>query len=230
MTRGPEIKLPQALQMPLRDLLRGLSSFAEATEEALEPAAALLPQPMRDTFGAALRRIEGESHRLVRPAVSHSDIAVAAAYLSGQSTDLAQAETCARVLALAWDQMQGGKELAQTMVSETIAATRLAATRSVGDPCAVAAAIFLDLRRSHVAGHFPGLPVPASEAEQAAIDLKLIAFFIWLLAERGADLDSELQLLDMAMALTQAFRDDVLSSTGEAAALSERLRMLSQHL
>ena len=40
------------MNMPIRDALRGVVSLADATEDMLEPASKLLPEPLRSRFHA----------------------------------------------------------------------------------------------------------------------------------------------------------------------------------
>ena len=49
------------LNMPIRDALRGVASLADATEDMLEPAAKLLPEPLRSRFQQRVPQSVGQS-------------------------------------------------------------------------------------------------------------------------------------------------------------------------
>lgn len=221
-----------SLGLPLRDILRGMASFAEATEDMLEPAVQAMPAPMRHALSTAMQAIEGTGERLLAPHVSGQDIQRASAFLNRVVDGRGDAECCARVLAFAWERMRTPDAAFHDMLSETVAASRLDALRRAPGltPSDFAAQLFLDLRAWHVAGSAPGLPVSQTDDQQEAIDLKLFAFLIWLLAVRSPEDLPEEQLLEMAMALTQAFRADVLAAISDSTALSGQLQTLSDHL
>lgn len=222
----------RALKGPVRDILRGMSSVAGATEDMLEPAARALPGPLRDAARAALRTLEGRGARLLTPDITEGDIRHAAAFLRGEIHGRSDATGCARVLAYAWARLRATRPDDHHMLSETVAASRMVALRRGGPLGAAehAAHLFTDLRGWHVAGHAPGLPVPLSRDEQDAIDLRLVAVVVWLLSERGTDVAEETALLDMAMALVRACRDSVLGAIGDPDRLARELKTLSAHL
>ena len=51
--------------MPLRDALRGVATLVDATEDVLEPAAQLLPEPLRSRFKHSLDALEAAWKRLI---------------------------------------------------------------------------------------------------------------------------------------------------------------------
>lgn len=222
----------RALKGPFRDILRGMTSVAGATEDMLHPAARALPGPLRDAVKQALRALEGQGDRLLTPDITQDDVRRAAAFLRGEAHGRGEAAGCARVLAFAWARLRSANPDYHHMLSETVAASRLVALRRGGPLGAAdhAAHLFADLRGWHVAGHAPGLPVPLSQDEQDAVDLKLVAVMVWLLSERGADIAEESALLDMAMALARACRDSVLGAIGDPDRLARELKTLSDHL
>lgn len=222
----------RALKGPFRDILRGMTSMAGATEDMLQPAARALPGPLRDAVKQALRTLEGQGDRLLTPDITQDDIRRAAAFLRGDVHGRGDAAGCARVLAFAWARLRSATPDDHHMLSETVAASRLVALRDGGPLGAAdhAAHLFADLRAWHVAGHAPGLPVPLARDEQDAVDLKLVAVMVWLLSERGADIAEESALLDMAMALARACRHGVLAAIGDPDRLAHELKTLSDHL
>lgn len=221
-----------ALKGPLRDILRGMTSFAGATEDMLAPAARALPGPLRDAAKQALRALEGRGEQLLTPHTTRDDIARAGAFLRGDMHGRRDAACCARVLAFAWARLHSADPAYHPMLSETVASSRLVALRKGGPRGAAdhAAHLFMDLRAWHVAGHAPGLPVPLARDEQDAVDLKLFAVMVWLLSDRGADVTEEGALLEMAMALALARRPQVLGAIGDPDRLALELATLSDHL
>lgn len=222
----------RSLKGPFRDILRGVTSVAGATEDMLQPAVRALPGPLRDAARQALRTLEGQGDRLMTPNTTQDDIRRAASFLRGDACGRGDAACCARVLAFAWTRLRSADPDDHHMLSETVAASRLVALRRGGPRGAAdhAAHLFADLRGWHVAGHAPGLPVPLSRDEQDAVDLKLMAVTVWLLSDRGRDLAEDAALLDMSMALVRACRDSVLGAIGDPVRLARELKTLSDHL
>ena len=221
--------LPRMIRMLLRDLLRGFSSVAESTEGFVEP---VLPERVRRPLHSALTTIEGEGSRILNHRVDLSEVHSASAFLSGKSDALLDANKCAGVLAFAWERTRPTEDRFRNFLSETIAAFRLASKKEEGRPSGFdhAAAVFINLRRSHVAGRLPGLPISQSKQEQRSIDLKLFAFFVWLLANRADKFEEETRLLEMALALSRAFEDEVLESMDDQPSLAFQIQRLSRHL
>ena len=217
--------------MPLRDVLRGVASFAEATEDILAPLKDALPPPVRTTLRSALRTIEGHGAEIVGGQVDLDDIGRASAFLRGVAHEAGDAECCAKVLAFAWEKMTSPQNL-RPLLSETLSSLRMSTLGDahLGAPSNHAALVLKTLRDGHVAGGLPGVSSDLSHGEQEAIDLRLFAFAIWLLADPGQTLDEEMQLLDMAMALTQAFGDDVSKAMVGEGDLVALLETLSDHL
>jgi propanediol dehydratase small subunit len=211
MSKLPTLPLPNLVQMPLRDVLRGVSTFAEMTEQALEPLAANLPSPVRTTLRKTLRKIEGLGSDLIGPNVTHDDIFQAAAFVRGEAQGARDLKRCAVVLGFAWDAVQKTDNF-PFLVSETLAAMRLSRISDGNASPERAARILRTLRDHHVAGGAPGIISDLSETDRAEIDLRLFAIAVWLLADRAETLPEEVQLLDMALAFTRAYEAAVVQA------------------
>lgn len=237
MNRRSRLPLPRALKMPLRDVLRGVTTVADLTEEILEPATALLPGPVQSTFRSALATFEGAGASAVTPRIDPADIARASAYLQGVDVSRDALETFVNVLAFAWERGQAGHDGQHLLFSETVAAARLATAeianagkRVAGIVHARAAALLTVLRKSTAASRLPGIPMTPGEKERASIDRTLLAAFTWLLSERALDLGEEERLLELALALIQALGDDALDGMDDQALLAEQLQSQADHL
>ena len=233
MRRRSSLPLPRALKMPLRDMLRGVATVADVTEEMLEPAAALLPKPVQSSFRAALATFEDAGHRAVTPTVDLADIARAAAYLRGKDSTRTALETFVNVLAHAWERALSADDTRQHLLfSETVAAASLAVRRQGASktPYRHAAAVLASLRRANAASKLPGTPMASSENEQAYIDRSLLSSAVWLLSERGSTLKEEERLFELAFALTQALENDMQLGMADEGVLAERIENLAEHL
>jgi hypothetical protein len=229
--------------MPLRDMLRGVTTVADLTEEILEPATALLPGPVQSTFKSALATFEGAGASAATPRIDPDDIAKASAYLKGLDISHDALETFVNVLAFAWERGQAGHDGQHLLFSETVAAASLVAAgkADAGKGAtteahhASAAAILTALRRSTAASRLPGIPlvqgpITPGPKERAAIDRTLLAACAWLLSERALDLGEEERLLGLALALVEALGDDVLGEMDDQTLLAEQLQSLADHL
>lgn len=225
------LPLPQALQMPLRDAFRGLSTVGGLAEDALEPFASALPERAREALGGALRAIEGMGAKLIDPQVSHEDVGLAASVLKGEARATKDIGRCAVVLAFAWNATPADGDF-HPVLSETLTTARLSMLKTdhADAPGEHAAAVLHLLRDARVAGELPGFPSKLSDDERSAIDLRLFAIAIWLLSERAATMEAEVRLLDMALALTRAYEADILASMNDREVLARTLRSLSGHL
>lgn len=223
--------------MPLRDVLRGVTTVADLTEEILEPATALLPGPVQSTFRSALATFEGAGASAVTPRIDSADIVKASAYLQGADVSREGLETFVNVLAFAWERGQAGHDGQHLLFSETVAAASLASASSTGARKATAAtararaaALLMALRASTAASRLPGIPMKPLEKERASIDRTLLAAGTWLLSERALDLSEEERLLELALALVHALGNDVLESMADEALLTRQLQSLADHL
>ncbi|MEM7042138.1 MAG: hypothetical protein AAF543_04930 [Pseudomonadota bacterium] len=232
MSRRSNLPLPRALKMPLRDVLRGVATVADITEEVLEPAAALLPTPVRSSFRSALATFEEAGNRAVTPTVDLADIARASAFLRGKDTSREAVETFVNVLAHVWEKTRSRHGDHTLLFSETVAAASLVVRQSGERRTAYAhaAAILTSLRKANVASKLPGMPVAPSKEEQAYIDQSLLSASVWLLSERGSTLAEEERLLELAFALIQALESDALTGMADEKLLAEQMKSLAEHL
>ena len=158
MSQRSRLPLPRALTMPLRDVLRGVTSVADVTEEVLEPAAALLPGPVRATFRSALASVEGAGARVVTPVIDHNDIDMASAFLQGSDISRTALETFVSVLAFVWERSLSKDAGHPTILfSETIVAASLVVTGpgKAVSAHARAAAVLMALRRTNAVSRLP---------------------------------------------------------------------------
>lgn len=211
-----------ALRMPLRDALRGAATLAGGAEEALEPAAALLPEPLRAPFRAGLRAVRSAGRGLMTAPIGMAEVAEAAAMLEGRA---AAPETLATVATYAWAHLRPAGQ--GHLMSETLLAARLAALSIPGrTPAERAAHLVADLAHSPAIARLPG---PRREGGDGVEDA-LAAVVVWLLAARGGDMAEEEALLDLAAALVEATRPGAPRAGDDPAALARHLQTLADHL
>lgn len=210
-----------ALRMPLRDALRGAATLAGGAEEALESAAAILPEPLREGFRAGLRAARSAGRGLMTAPIDAADVAAAADMLAGRAR---APDALATVAAHAWAHLRPAEQ--GHLMSETLLAARLAALSIPGRTGAERAAhLVTALRRSPALARVPGAAAGGEGAEDA-----LDAIAVWLLAARGADMAEEEALLDLAAALVPATRRAAPGPGGEPAARAAHLQTLADHL
>lgn len=232
MAKQSPLSFLHDLQMPLRDALRGVATLADATEEALEPAAQLFPEPLRTQFRHALEALDRVGKRLVHAPITVAQIDSAAQFLTGDATDTASAETCASVLVFAWEHLDDQSAKHRPMISETIVADRMRRVRGASQATGVdfAAAALIDLRRSSAIGMMPGLARGSSAAEAPETDLALLTIGVWLLTGRAGSMAEEEKLLDLSMALVRALRDNAATAFADPSGLARFLEDTSKHL
>ena len=219
------------MQMPLRDALRGVASLADATEDMLEPATRLLPEPLRSRFRHALESLEAAGKRLIHAPIDSNQINTAARFLTASRTDKNAIASCASVFVFAWEHLNtAGAD--RHLISETIIADRLSRTRETSSATGVdfAAAILADLRASSAIGRMPGLARGIKAGEKSRVDLALGAIAVWLLSGRAATLAEEEQLLDLSLALVRALQQDAQDAFANNTELSRFLEGASAHL
>ncbi|WP_420578832.1 hypothetical protein [Oceaniradius stylonematis] len=120
MREQPPIPRLTALQLPLRDALRGVATLAEVTEELLEPAAALLPGTVRDGFRSAVHAIEGAGKRLMTAPITLESVRASSRVLSQGAGDRDALATMAVVIAYAWEHLRDAGHEHHLMISETM--------------------------------------------------------------------------------------------------------------
>lgn len=224
--------LPRALQAPIRDVLRGVSTAAEITEELLKPATPLLPKPVRSLFTSTLKAVEAAGQAELRQPLDPADIECAVEFLNGTDSSKEHSSTFLRVLVNAWDRSRAINSPSPVHISETLASMSI---RGSGDSSgasghARAAEIIVNLRTSHCIGRVPGTPLSLNSEDQRQTDLDLAGIFVWLLAERDQSADDEERLLQLATALVHTLQEEVLEQFGDTAALAEELRRLAAFL
>lgn len=220
------------LQMPLRDALRGVATLADATEDMLEPAARLLPEPLRSRFHHALTSLEQAGRRLIHAPIDTKQIETASHFLIATETDAGASGSCATVLVYAWEHLNEASVDHRHMISETIVADRLARTRGTMGITGVdfAAAVLMDLRRSSAIGRMPGLARGTAAEDQPEVDLALLSIAVWLLSGRATSLAEEERLLDLSMALVRALENEARQAFADNAGLASFLAATSAHL
>ena len=232
MKQHSRLPLPRALKMPLRDILRGVTTVADLTEDVLEPATALLPGSVQSSFRSALATFEEAGASAVTPRIGPADIARASSYLHGTDTSREALETFVSVLAFAWARAQAGDVERPLLLSETVAAASLAIIGK-GDAKTSferVAALLMALRKTNAASRLPGIPVTPGEEERAHVDRLLLAVSVWLLSERAPGLAEEERLLQLSLALIQALGEEVLEGFADQPQLAEQLQWLAEHL
>ena len=229
MLGSSPLPVPSVFKMLLRDLVRGASSVAETAEGLVDP---VLPDGVMQPLHSARIALGEQGNRILSRGVTLDDIRGASACLRGDSASIRDANRCAAVLAMAWDRTCPDGEGLGRFLSESVAAARLASFRNgtAGTTFDHAAGAFIALRRSRVAGSLPGLPVPQSDSETQVIDLRLFAFFAWLLAERASSVEEEMKILELSLALSRVFWDEVENAIRSIDELASLLERLSGHL
>ena len=219
------------MRMPLRDALRGVASLADATEDMLEPATRLLPEPLRSRFRHALESLEAAGKRLLHAPIDTNQINTAARFLTASGTDKNASATCAGVFVFAWEHLHTAG-VDRHLISETIIADRLGRTRETSSATGVdfAAAILADLRTSSAIGRMPGLARGIKAGEESTVDLLLGAIAVWLLSGRAATLAEEEKLLDLSLALVRALQHDAQDAFANHTALARFLAGTAAHL
>ncbi len=219
------------LQKPLRDAIRGVATIADATEEMLEPAATLLPEPVRNRFRDALSAVENAGRRLMAAPIDPDHVRQASDFVLGTDSAPAAREACASVVCFAWEHLQSDASEHRYLISETLLAGQLAHLPEVAPkPGAKAAALLTAIRSSNVIGRMPGVSSGLSGEDRDTADLTLAAVFVWLLTARDGELAEEEKLLDLASALVSAIGKDVLSVMEDPDDLAGLLVNASSHL
>lgn len=227
-----DLSLKNAIKVPLRDLLRGVSAFTAATNEAIKPSGPELPFPLPSPLLLANDAVGAASARIADIEVDVAEIAAAAAVLKTHDSRLVDRRAFCRVVVQAWSRLLSLSKSKHVIVSEIIVAGgfergRMKPGKSPED---TAAHIVSSLRAMRAAGRFPGTPFPTSPEEQSDIDLSLFATALWLLADRELGIAEENQLLELAYAFAMAQKELVSSSFQTEESLAMSLRDLAGQL
>lgn len=217
----------------LRDALRGVSHMAGLAQDALRPISPHLPLPLRDAVEGGLRTFETLTREENAAPLDAATLERAQAFVAGRSDRAADAEACARCLGFAWEHLGRDHDGPHHMLfSEAVTAgllCKLAECHGSNETQRVAA-ILEAIIGSGAILVLPGSSVGTeTEIELVCQDIVSSAL-VWLLAERAASTTQELDLLDMAQALTRATPDATASGKLSRAARAARLRNVATHL
>lgn len=221
---------PPNIKQPLRDIMRGVGLFAEMTEDTLEPAANLLPSPVRKTFHGVLTSLEAVGARAVAPPLEAPTIASAALFVHTSSSD--GAASLVQVLAFAWQKASALRTERHFLFSEVVAARALNALQIAPDlPAEMRSAmIFKTLAKAQPMGRMPGVESSLSAEDQTEVSLFIFAALVWLLSERARSLGEEEQLLDLSLALCMAKKDAIAKSFDDLEHVGRALQDMADHL
>ena len=219
---------------PLRDLLRGAKTAADATEEMLEPASRIVPRPLRTVFRSALEAAEASGRSILSDRIGQHEINAASRFLAGDETTAAAASAFVRALGYGWDKCQRGDPARnRLLISETVATHAVARFQSNKGECPTgemrAAQIIAALQKDRAIGRMPGTPV-SSESETNRAGLALLAIALWLLADRPESPTEEDRILELSFALTSAFGNDLMPKLSTADGLAAELARLRSHI
>lgn len=136
------------MNMPIRDALRGVVNLADATEDMLEPASKLLPEPLRSRFHSAMQAFEQAGKRLLHAPIDMERISDAAQFARGIALDKTGVSAAASVIVFAWEHLNQSRVDHRHLISETIVADRLSRLQPDGGHTGFdfAASLFLDLQ------------------------------------------------------------------------------------
>jgi len=227
-----DLSLKNAIKVPLRDLLRGVSAFAAATNEAMTPSGPTLPFPIPSPFLLAKDAVGAASARVADINVDVAEIAAASAALKAHESQQVDRRAFCRVVVQAWSRLLSLSKSKHVIVSEVIVAGGFEGSwmKPGNTPEDTAANIVFNLRAIRAAGRFPGTPFPISPEEQSDIDLSLYTTALWLLADRERGIAEENQLLELAFAFTMAQKELVSSNFQTRESLAMSLRDLAGQL
>jgi len=230
MKRTPPFPFLPDLETPMRDAMRGVANFAEATEDALEPAAQLLPEPLRAGFQMAIKSLEATGKQLIDQGFKQDQVISAGDFATGQVRNPGSAKDFSKVACFAWEHLQQATDEQRFMISEMILARKSAQYPETEAGAAHAAGLVEAIRMSSAIGRMPGLSDGIGPEDRSQIDMMLLAIMVWLLATRADGPEEELKLLELAMALVTAIKDDVVSAMDDQAKLADILAATSAHL
>ena len=219
---------------PLRDLLRGAKTAADATEEILEPASRIVPRPLRTVFRSALEAAEASGKSILSDRLGQHEINAASRFLAGDDTSSGAASAFVRALGYGWEKcLRSDPARNRLLISETVAGHAVARFQSSASEYPSgemrAAQIIASLQKDRAIGRMPGTPV-SSESERNRANLALIAIALWLLADRPASPTEEDRILELSFALTHALGDDLMPKLSTADEIAEELARLRSHI
>lgn len=223
---------PPDPKMLLRDALRGVADVADATEDALEQAGRMLPEPLRDPILVALRSLERAGRRLVIAPVSLTDLRAAADFVAGRDrSDRAVAET-AKVICYAWEHLRDARPHDRLMISESILADSLSRipVEPAGSEALRAARIVVQTRRSSAIGRMPGVSTQVAPDIGDDNDLRLVSVIVWLMSQRAGEIEAEARLLELALVLCTAYGSEIKDAIAAPDRLAVILDVASSHL
>lgn len=230
MKSPPPFPFLPDLETPMRDAMRGVANFAEVTEEALEPAAQLLPEPLRAGFEMAIRSIESTGRQLIDRGLRQDQIISASDFAIGGARDAGSGRDFSSVVCFAWEHLQHATDGPRFLISETILASKSAQQSEKGAGTAHTAGLVAVIRKSSAIGRMPGISEGIGSEDRNQIDLALMAIMVWLIATRTETLEEEVTLLELAMALMTAIKDDIAVAMDDPAKLADILAASSAHL
>jgi hypothetical protein len=204
--------------------------FAEMTEDTLEPAANLLPGPVRRTFHGVLTSLEAVGSRAVAPPLDVQTIASASQFVKADSAG--DAASLVQVLAFAWQKASALRTERHFLFSEVVAARALGALQMAPDlsPDVRSAMIFKALVKAHPMGRMPGVDPSLNAEDETQVSLFIFATMVWLCTERARNLGEEEQLLDLALALTMAKKETVVRSFDDLEQVGHALQDMADHV
>ncbi|MDC0116129.1 hypothetical protein OAH97_01470 [Octadecabacter sp.] len=232
MQRPPPFPFLPDLERPLRDAMRGVANFAEATEEALQPAAQLLPEALREGFEKAVKSIEITGRQWTNSPVDHDQILDASAFALGNTMTATSAKHFAKVFCFAWEELQNRSGADRYLISETLIANAADLIRpgQSGPASSTAVRLLNAIQDSHAIGRLPGFATSLESDKRSNINIGLVTVMVWLLSARAGSIAEEIALLDLAGALIMAIRSDIDAAMDTPKKLAIILQNTSAHL
>ncbi len=224
--------MPTALALPLRDLLQGMRTAANLSEELLGPAGRLMPPPLRDVLKDTLEAAERVGKRTMeRTPPSAEDMAAVGTILSGETPPSPLEREVANVLGYGLEHALAATPDDHLMISELVTslsfASALARPKLTADPARNAATAALALSEAHAAGTVPGTGFALGEDAEQRINRAIFAVMMWLLTDRPEHPEDEARLLALSTGLAQASAKDVEAAFHDPETLTSQLAQLA---
>lgn len=220
------------VEIPLRDIVRGVNRASDLSAEILQRALPMAAPELLDRLRASLR----SAGPFPVPSLHESfpearRIAEARAYLNG--ADGIAPETAARVLGAGVEHCLAREGRTVLFFSETVATfalSRLEACARDGTAAERAARIVIMLAQARAVGSVPGLPVPVPPDMEALRRRVLVAAALWLIAEPPETPTEEPEMLEVCCILARASSAEI-GAAGDseytlAALLAERAEIV----